>query len=539
MMLKPVHSVLLVSLFAFSADGGDLIRALTPVPRTNAWWTARHAQKLAAVAAEPARWQVVLLGDNGFHDWESGYVASWKKWFGFSGPYHVLNLGFRGDRTENVLWRIDNGELDRCSAKAVAVMVGADNVGDTAIDVLLGVRAVLDRVRIKQPKAEVILFALPPRGTAPDDPVRLRNAAVNRELCRFADGHRVHWVDLTDRMLDMRGRLSRTMLPDGVNFGEYARDVLASALVPYLNRAVASPGSALAFPSVYPQRPSEVPDEPREALPDTRTGLNAKDREDGPFGDFWWLNRLHNRRRQIEGLKGATVDLALVGDSITHFWEWKHPASWAALTNRCSAINLGYGGDRTQDALWRVTNGELDGYRARVVMVLIGTNNNSAEDSRPEDVARGVQRVLETVRAKQPQAKVILLPLLPRGSKAEWTVKYHAAAHRRNLATNPLLKRLADGKTVFWLDFNDKLVDADGLVPYDLMNDAIHPTDAGYRIWMDALFPLLDGLPDGGLGRDGVHRRAPFLLRRKIWYNHSHVKLPMVVDLCGCGADAP
>ena len=233
--------------------------------------------------------------------------------------------------------------------------------------------------------------------------------------------------------------------------------------------------------------------EPREAIPD-KSHAERRDPtlEAGPFGDYWWQNRFHNHLRQIANMKGGTVDLVLIGDSVTHFWESKHSASWAALTNRYSAINLGYGGDRTQDVLWRVMNGELDGYRAKVVILMIGTNNNAARDSRPENVARGVERILEVIREKQPQAKVILLPIFPRGSKAEWTIKYHAEAHRRNLATNPHLHKLADGKRVFWLDFNSRLADADGHVPYDIMNDAIHPTDKGYAIWMEALSPLLD-----------------------------------------------
>ena len=235
--------------------------------------------------------------------------------------------------------------------------------------------------------------------------------------------------------------------------------------------------------------------EPREAIPDnSHESRRDKGIESGPFGDCWWKNRFHNHLGRIAELKGGTVDLALVGDSITHFWELKHPSSWMALTNRYSVINLGYGGDRTQDVLWRIMNGELDGYRAKVVMLMIGTNNNAANDSRPENVARGVERIIEVIREKQPQAKIILMPIFPRGSRAEWTIRYHDGAHRRNLQTNPLLQKLADGKTVFWLDFNSRLADADGYVPYDIMNDAIHPTAKGYAIWMEALLPLLDRL---------------------------------------------
>ena len=213
-------------------------------------------------------------------------------------------------------------------------------------------------------------------------------------------------------------------------------------------------------------------------------------RDPGLFGDYWWANRFLSRSRLVEGFRGKTVDVVLFGDSIMHFWEWKHPKSWAKFTKGRTVLNLGYGGDKTQNLLWRMEHGELDGYTAKCIVLMIGTNNNSANDSDPAAVAEGVKKVVAGIRSRQPKAKLILHPIFPRGCSADSA--RHVAARQRNDKTNELLRKFAeeDGKLVY-VDFNDKLVDESGWVPKSLMADEIHPTDAGYDIWMDALAPHL------------------------------------------------
>ena len=232
---------------------------------------------------------------------------------------------------------------------------------------------------------------------------------------------------------------------------------------------------------------------PLESQSISRMESRTKDkkREPGLFGDYWWANRVLSRHKEIEKVKGEAVDLVLLGDSIMHFWEWKHPKSWAKLTAGRKVLNLGYGGDRTQNIIWRINHGELDGYEAKCVVLMIGTNNNSSNSSKPEDVAGGIEKIVNMIRAKQPKAKIVLHPIFPRGDSAQ--SQRHAAARERNDRTNVLLKQFAekDGKLV-WIDFNDKLVDATGWVPKSIMPDQIHPSAVGYDIWMKALAPVID-----------------------------------------------
>ncbi len=168
------------------------------------------------------------------------------------------------------------------------------------------------------------------------------------------------------------------------------------------------------------------------------------------------------------------------------------PASWKKLTQGRTVLNLGYGGDRTQNVLWRIAHGELDGYKAKNIVLMIGTNNNSSNDTNPANVAKAIEEIIAQVRAKQPGAQLILHPIFPRGASAD--SKRHAAARPRNDKTNELLKAYAAAHPeITWIDFNDKMVDSTGWVPRAIMADEIHPTDAGYDLWMDAILPRLRG----------------------------------------------
>ncbi len=210
----------------------------------------------------------------------------------------------------------------------------------------------------------------------------------------------------------------------------------------------------------------------------------------GPFGDYWWANRFLSRIEQVKAHKGQTVDVVMMGDSIVHFWEWRHPKSWAQFTAGRKVLNCGYGGDRTQHVLWRIAHGELDGYEAKAVVLMIGTNNNSSKDTKPENVAKAIEKIIAQIKAKQPKAKIILHPIFPRGNSAQSA--RHAAARARNDQTNALLKDFAAAHPeIVWVDFNDKLVDETGWVPKAIMADEIHPTDKGYEFWMEVLAPVL------------------------------------------------
>ena len=266
-----------------------------------------------------------------------------------------------------------------------------------------------------------------------------------------------------------------------------------------------------------------------ETTPVARMELRARaeirKRDPGIFGDYWWANRFLNHREQVARLNGRPVDVVLVGDSIMHYWEWRHLAKWSALTNGRTVLNLGYAGDRTQHVLWRIEHGELDGFTAKNVVLMIGTNNNSSDNTDPANVAKAIEEIIARIREKQPGAQIILHPIFPRGASAD--SKRHAAARARNDRTNVLLKEFATAHPeVTWVDFNDKLVDSTGWVPRTIMADQIHPTDAGYDLWLEALLPHLRD--------DRVPLADPFILYEKGTYyaygTHSRVGITVATS---------
>jgi len=231
-----------------------------------------------------------------------------------------------------------------------------------------------------------------------------------------------------------------------------------------------------------------------ETRPATRFKMDM-----GTKNECWW-EKTHKERLANVCRRGGEVDVALLGDSIMHYWEYKPWAleTWAEFTNAYKVLNFGCAGDRTQHLLWRVRHGELDGYRAKCVVLMIGTNNNSDPTTSPTNVAAGVKAILDEIALRQPQAKVLLLPIFPRGFGEDDA--RHAAARHRNDETNLLIRRFADGKRVQWVDFTDRFVDAKtGWTTREFFPDRIHPGALGCRIWLEAMKPYLDaccGRPD-------------------------------------------
>ncbi|MEA2722080.1 MAG: hypothetical protein QOJ39_3944, partial [Candidatus Eremiobacteraeota bacterium] len=147
--------------------------------------------------------------------------------------------------------------------------------------------------------------------------------------------------------------------------------------------------------------------------------------------------------------------------------------------------NFGISGDRTQFVLWRLRNGELDGSNARVVVLMIGTNNLAS--ATPENVAHGIAAIVDTVRTKLPNAVIVLNALLPRGEPGD--------PLRAKLAdVNARIAPLADGAQVRWLDAGPRFIDANGAILPELLPDKLHPSAAGYEVWAAALRPVLTDL---------------------------------------------
>ena len=259
--------------------------------------------------------------------------------------------------------------------------------------------------------------------------------------------------------------------------GAYGYELWASATLPYAQAAVAGlpmPPSRWA-PFV---RAENVRMGVRPALyPTTRIRIES-------YGAYdWWLSRLLRNRNEIAAAKGE-IDLVFFGDSITHNWENAGKETLDELRKTYSVLNLGYSGDRTEHLLWRGENGELDGYKAKCIMLMIGTNNTWHRKDHPVlDTAAGIKKILELIARKQPEAKTLLLPIFPFGNSASNPNRV------TNEKVNETIKAYADGNRVIWVDFNAKFLDEKGdCVKW--MPDRCHPNAAGYReIWLPSVLP--------------------------------------------------
>jgi len=189
--------------------------------------------------------------------------------------------------------------------------------------------------------------------------------------------------------------------------------------------------------------------------------------------------------------KQGRIDVYFAGDSIVRRWgATDYPdflANWKANFFGWNAANFGWGADRTQNILWRLQNGELDGIHPKVIVLLAGTNNVGTEpgdDEKVADIARGVKAIVDLCREKAPNATIVVTAIFPRND--------NPAVMPTIARINERIAMFADGKRVRFLDLTRSLADADGRLIDGVMHerDKLHPTLKGYQIWADALKPI-------------------------------------------------
>ena len=206
-------------------------------------------------------------------------------------------------------------------------------------------------------------------------------------------------------------------------------------------------------------------------------------------GDPVWVEK-HAELRALAEQGG--IDLYFVGDSITRRWAATHRESWDRNFGGWRTGNFGAGGDRTQNVLYRLENGELDGVNPKVVVMLIGTNNvgfqsppPGTEDALVADTAKGVAACLRAVRTRAPGAKVLLTGITPRNTDGSTALMPIINRINEQIAT------LADGRMVRFLHINDKLTDPSGKLIEGVTEDGLHLSNKGYQVWADAMRPIL------------------------------------------------
>ncbi len=195
----------------------------------------------------------------------------------------------------------------------------------------------------------------------------------------------------------------------------------------------------------------------------------------------------------VKKVQAGDPQLVLIGDSITHSWDGKDRAELRQqYLDRYNTINLGISGDRTENVIWRLQNGEFDGIHPKVATLLIGTNNTDGNHylqiSTPAELAAGIGKICSIVRKKSPDTEIILLGILPYGYKPN---------HRDeiNKATNRIISRFPEkDPKIHYHDLGHLFLKEHGKVRRDLMPDYLHPNGEGDKLIFEALAPVISEL---------------------------------------------
>jgi len=180
----------------------------------------------------------------------------------------------------------------------------------------------------------------------------------------------------------------------------------------------------------------------------------------------------------------CTVDLIFDGDSITDFWQRTGATVWAERYGNRNAFDFGISGDRTENVLWRLSQGQVDGLHPKLIALMIGTNNLGKNNEK--QIADGIKAVVAEYQKRCPQAVILLQAIFPRSEKSDGPFRSSIKI------INESLSKLGDGKKVIYLDFGDKFLTPDGTMSKEVMHDFLHPSAAGYQIWADAIQPIID-----------------------------------------------
>ena len=194
----------------------------------------------------------------------------------------------------------------------------------------------------------------------------------------------------------------------------------------------------------------------------------------------WWLRR--HKEKLAEKKQLGDVQLVFLGDSITHAWD-KYQEPWKKHYTKYNALNLGFSGDRTENVLWRLENDAVEGIKPKVLVMMIGTNNAGKYKESSAETALGVKTILQELRKRLPETKILLLAIFPRGKDDNDELR------KLTMGTNKIIKTYADDKHIFFKNINQIFLDDKRILHKKVMRDLLHPGKDMYPKWAEAINP--------------------------------------------------
>jgi lysophospholipase L1-like esterase len=228
-------ALLALSSFQVFGQNTTLIPAARDFP-TN--WISRHEANVAE--AKKGGIDLLFIGDSITDGWRWGNGGS-KIWPQYYAPRHAANFGIGYDRIQNVLWRVEHGELENISPKVVVLLIGTNNTGNedngqprnTTPQIIEGISNLIRQIQLRLPQSKILLLGIFPRGEK-NDPIREQVKAVNVGISKLDDGGNVKFLDLGEKFLSPDGTLSRDLFPDLLHPDETGYQIWASAMEPTL-----------------------------------------------------------------------------------------------------------------------------------------------------------------------------------------------------------------------------------------------------------------------------------------------------------------
>ena len=217
------------ALVAQSSSHSGALPGAVPVPKRGPW-LARHQGFVAE--ARRGGVDLLFLGDSITDSWRTVGAAVWAQRFA---PLKSANFGISGDRTQHLLWRLQNGELDGIQPRVVVLLIGINNVAqahpETPASAAAGIEAVVRELRARLPRTRVLLLAVFPCREKPDHPLRISVGQINDAVARLDDGGRsVVYVDLAGAFLEADGTIPRELMPDFLHLSAKGYERWANAV---------------------------------------------------------------------------------------------------------------------------------------------------------------------------------------------------------------------------------------------------------------------------------------------------------------------
>lgn len=265
------------------------------------------------------------------------------------------------------------------------------------------------------------------------------------------------------------------------------QDDFSAVTMPFALEAGGTGEVAIANVQVLINTPANVK---LQSCPDYRTQSVTPDMLNEWWAIDWWLPRHEQKIADAKNLlaSGKKIDVLLIGDSITQGWEKEGLEAWNKYLAPRNAFNLGFGGDRTENVLWRLEHDAVTGLNPKVTVLMIGTNNAGHRRENPQTTAAGIKKILEELKTRLPETKILLLAIFPRDAQP------HGELRQINEKVNAIIKGYADNKRVYFANINSVFLTEDGTLEEKVMPDLLHPHEYGYELFAEALVPEVDKL---------------------------------------------